>query len=67
VLVGALFKPAGDIVEILRIIGAASVIGLSLYMFMQVSQMNAQLAKTQVVIERVEAQLAQPLIVQGGK
>lgn len=61
VLVGSIFKPAGDMVETSKLIAAALVIAAAVFMWSQVGSINNQLAQQAVMVKAVQEKLNQPL------
>lgn len=68
IITGALFKPGGDMVQLMQMLGAAAVLGCSIYMFMVIGNVSQSLADQKTVIEKVQETLSRPLVVDtGGK
>jgi hypothetical protein len=65
ILTGALFKPAGDMVELLRLIGAAAVIAVAVFVYLQVASINSALSVQSAELKKANEVLSRPLVVQG--
>lgn len=63
ILVGNIFKPAGDMVELLRIVGACLVIGVAVFVYTQVSSINSALARQEAQVELVIKKLNDPFVI----
>lgn len=61
---GAIFKPSGDINQLLTMVGAVLVICSALYSFTQSSAINATLVQQQAQINKVLDIVSKPLVVQ---
>ena len=65
ILTGALFKPAGDMVEMLRIVAAVAVIAVAVFVYMEVSSIKSALATQEAQLQQANEVLSKPLVVQG--
>lgn len=66
ILTGNIFKPSGDMVETIRLVGAAAVVGLSIFVYLNMSSLNASLASQAVKIEQIQETLKAPLLTRPG-
>lgn len=62
IIMGSLFRSGGDMVEMLRIAGAALVIACALYGIMQVRSLNGSLSGFDASLRAVNEKLSQPLV-----
>lgn len=67
VIKGALFKTGGDMVEMVRIAAACAVIACAIFVYMAVGSLNSTLVQQQAKIDKLDAVLSKPLVVEALK
>lgn len=66
IIKGALFKSGGDVMELLRIGAAASVIAAAIFIYMSVSSLGGQISRQEAILQKVDRTLSSPLVVAPG-
>lgn len=65
ILTGAIFKPAGDLMEMLRWVAVAVVISVAIFVYMSVSSINSALADQSAQLKKANEVLSKPLVIGG--
>lgn len=61
ILMGRVFKPGGDIIETVRLVGSVAVIVVSVFLWMQLSSLNGTIVQMSVRLTAMEETLSKPL------